>query len=75
MTSTQYYFYFVNSEKVCTFAPLLQKQQGSIAQLVQSACLTSRRSLVRTLLLPHFKPSFEGFLYYLRILFVYSQAE
>ena len=48
---------------VFIFAPSL----GSIAQLVQSTCLTSRGSQVRTLLLPQRKVTFGGFFLFLPI--------
>ncbi len=49
---------------VFIFAPSL----GSIAQLVQSTCLTSRGSQVRTLLLPQRKVTFGGFFYFYPLL-------
>jgi hypothetical protein len=51
-----------------TFA--VPKTEGSIAQLVQSICLTSRGSAVRTRVLPHNSLALRGYsiLYHLRLL-------
>ena len=45
---------FAPNKKTLTFAPA-KKIKGSIAQLVQSICLTSRGPGVRIPLLPHTK--------------------
>ena len=44
---------------------------GSLAQLVQSTCLTSRGSLVRTQYLPRIPKAISGFFYFREMHFVY----
>ena len=41
--------------QVAGSSPVIRSSAGSLAQLVQSACLTSRRSLVRTQQFPQKK--------------------
>ena len=43
--------------QVAGSSPVIRSRNGSLAQLVQSACLTSRRSLVRTQQFPQKKDS------------------
>ena len=43
--------------QVAGSSPVIRSDAGSLAQLVQSACLTSRRSLVRTQQFPQKKDS------------------
>ncbi len=49
----------------------MHSQSGRLAQLVQSTCLTSRGSLVRTQYLPRIPKEISGFFYFREMHFVY----
>jgi hypothetical protein len=51
------YKYFANIKMRAYICNPLQKVKGSLAQLVQSICLTSRGSLVRAQQFPHYNSS------------------